>query len=311
MKRLFKVICWICLLSGISWKTLPPHPDSPFFNGKEVVLWMDSTSYEEGRLTLIGDDKQQPIYFRQDVFTPVCRTNECLPAEIYLYWDVAGTFLGYKLLTDAPLTKVEHAPFTENDYFQLYLLLNNPASKISKLTYDDLTSSSHNAEEPDGVSGATSLNNKDVFVPGAVFTCFTLWHLVNAAEFQIHLKNTAAPYVQKMEIIDKKVLKTRLKNLEQMDVAQLTFLLQEMDRDKLLRKFAYQKLLTENINQLPPLKALLINNYITRQVFVFPEIEERLHNCKSTAKVFEKMLNGHPNKEQNKKATFSSAIHVF
>lgn len=288
-----KALIILCLFAGIflmSFDQIQQNNTAPFYEKQVNEVLLDTL--EAGTLFKVYDQNKHVLYYKQNVWTPVCRTNECLPAELLMYWDAAGNFLGYKLHPQKPLTKVEHEEFSKNDYFRLYLLLNNPESELGNMQYKDLSRAKKNVET-DAISGATQLNNNDNYVPGAIYTCFTLWHLTHSKELSAIFKENGKGRMQNTSI-SSKLLKEKIKSISAMDGGSLALFLDQLDKQKKLRKFGFQKLLTQEINELTPFHALLINNYITRQVFVFPEIEARLKQCKSTDEVFSKMLSDLP-----------------
>ena len=76
----------------------------------------DSIQYD---LILAFDKEGFPDYYYRDVFTPVCKTGDCLPVSIILFWDIIGNYKGYEVPEDSPLTKEDHKPFDASDYEKL------------------------------------------------------------------------------------------------------------------------------------------------------------------------------------------------
>jgi hypothetical protein len=115
------------------------------------------------------------------VATPVCEDRLCYDAELDMYWDVLGNFARFAVDLDKPLTKEDHVPFEPSDYTKLkeILLTKRPSfihlrreELITKPAYADTTSA-------DALTGATAKEVKKDMVAGAVFTCYTLWHIAN------------------------------------------------------------------------------------------------------------------------------------
>lgn len=104
------------------------------------------------------------------------------PILIY-YWDVTGNFLKYELIPGKPLTKRKHEPFLEADYQKLTQILKNKHPAFIKLRKDELIIKIEN-DSVDGVSGATIAAIKDEIVPGAAYSCYTLWHIANGPVVQ-------------------------------------------------------------------------------------------------------------------------------
>jgi len=117
------------------------------------------------------------LYFRK-FSTGVCLENECRPLLIILYWTVTGRYLGFELPQGEFLSKTEHEPFVKKEYEELNKLLSNSYSTLANFSLEELVEPVTNEEEVDGVSGATRSGILDYCVDGAVFTTYTLWHLV-------------------------------------------------------------------------------------------------------------------------------------
>ncbi len=129
----------------------------------------------ENEVFLIVDKHQQPIKYFSSVFTPVCVDGSCYPINIELQWDLAGNYLKYSLRKDEILTKVEHLPFTDFDYGLLHRMIAKSPSALANFTIYELTLPDEN--KVDGVTGATRPELSGSFVPEALFTTYTLWHL--------------------------------------------------------------------------------------------------------------------------------------
>lgn len=60
---------------------------------------------------IIEDDGLVEVYAGKNTFfyrhltTAVCESRECYPAEITLYWDFAGNYLGFEVPKENPLNK--------------------------------------------------------------------------------------------------------------------------------------------------------------------------------------------------------------
>jgi hypothetical protein len=141
---------------------------------------------------LVYNAYEQPLYYESNVFTPVCHTGKCLPVRITIQWDLGGDFNRFELKGDEILTKVEHIPFTETDYQMLHNILGNDQSELRNYHYEDLVFKGQDTvtAEVDGVSGATITGLKGHYVPDALFTSHTLWHLVNGNIRSLLAENT-------------------------------------------------------------------------------------------------------------------------
>lgn len=94
-----------------------------------------------------------------------------------MYWDLGGNYLKYELPSNKILTKIDHLPFSAFDYGLLHRVLLNKQSALANYTLFDLNKPTKQ-EKVDGVTGATPPKLKGSFVPGALYTSYTLWHIV-------------------------------------------------------------------------------------------------------------------------------------
>lgn len=132
-------------------------------------------------LKLALDEQDRPNYFFSNIFTPVCYTHVCKPVYINLYWDLLGNYIGYDVPPSEPLTKNDHKEFDPENYRQLHDILSNTESILKDFTIYELVDSRTYAlsDSVDAVTGATPQTIKNEVIAGAVYTCYTLWHLAN------------------------------------------------------------------------------------------------------------------------------------
>ncbi|WP_257668894.1 hypothetical protein [Parapedobacter tibetensis] len=142
-----------------------------------VIRENDTVAYT---LKLAYDQSGTPQYFFRNVYTPVCYTNECKPVFINFYWDLLGNYIRYDLPSGEVLTKADHEAFEEDDYDQLQEILANPHSLLKDFAMEELVDSSQHrlSDSVDAVTGATLKTVKAEVIEGAVYTCYTLWHIV-------------------------------------------------------------------------------------------------------------------------------------
>ena len=159
-KKVLFIVYMFCFFA-IAQDTIPTH----------IVL--DSLGNE---VFLILDKDKKPQHYFSAVFTPVCVDGSCYPINIELYWDLAGHYLKYGLSKDEILTKIEHLPFTDFDYGLLHRMIARSPSALANFTIYELTLPIE--DKVDGVTGATRPELSGSFVPDALFTTYTLWHLV-------------------------------------------------------------------------------------------------------------------------------------
>jgi|GEM_PF-1895819 len=164
---------------------------------KKTGLFLDTL---ENELLLVFEN-EMPTHYVSRIFTPVCETGECKPVYINIYWDLMGNFSRFDFPKDEILTKLDHVPFTEDDYILLNEILRGADPRYSQVKHSSPSPSlSANEDEPnksspapaaaaavmlaktqmvDAVSGATLAPQQDKFVPGALYTTYTLWGLAN------------------------------------------------------------------------------------------------------------------------------------
>ncbi len=120
-----------------------------------------------------------PLMFSRKIVTGVCIDGECRLVSIELFWNPTGRYLGFELPPSEFLSKTEHKPFLSADYDRLHQLLADPLSALAHYSLNELvpvTDSTKN--EVDAVSSATVAAVLDYIVEGAVYTTYTLWHIV-------------------------------------------------------------------------------------------------------------------------------------
>ncbi|WP_051568378.1 hypothetical protein [Crocinitomix catalasitica] len=159
------IVFTVSILTGIA-----PSKDS---KSTGIVLDTMNNSVE----LLLKDG--MPTEYVSDIFTPVCTSSDCMPIRIRIYWDFAGNYVRYELPENEILTKIDHLPFTAEDYLQLDKILKDPNSRLKDFNMDELVQPGQAKSEVDGVTGATDVALKNSFVPGALYSCYTLWHLVH------------------------------------------------------------------------------------------------------------------------------------
>ncbi|MBD2703140.1 hypothetical protein IC229_21005 [Spirosoma sp. BT702] len=138
----------------------------------------DTTSYT---LILVLDDAGQPAYFFRNIFTPVCLTGECKPVYINFYWDLLGNYQRFDFPPGEVLTKMDHKEFKQEDYDKLQGILHNPSSLLKDVAMNDLVGkgTENLADSVDAKAGATLKTVKNEVIDGAVYTCYTLWHIAH------------------------------------------------------------------------------------------------------------------------------------
>ncbi len=168
-----KIARLICILTVMTLvHQLPAQPRSLDL----PVTENDTLQYT---LQLVFDREGNPSHFYREIFTPVCFTGECKPVYINFYWDLLGNYVKYDLPVREVLTKMDHDEFTEDDYVKLQEILSNPSSLLGDVAIEDLVSTGTDnlADSVDAKTGATPKTIKREVIEGAVYTCYTLWHI--------------------------------------------------------------------------------------------------------------------------------------
>lgn len=112
------------------------------------------------------------------ISTPVCEGSKCYTIEISFHWDLIGRFQHFDTLPGKGLTKLDHIPFTNQDYIKLEAILRNPISRLAAYSKEELIKETRSSAI-DGITGATKAELKESVIEGAVYSCHTLWHIAH------------------------------------------------------------------------------------------------------------------------------------
>lgn len=139
------------------------------------------------------------------VYTPVCEGKKCYSIEIDLYWDVLGRYHHFDTVPGKGLSKLDHIPLTSSDYCRLDTVLRDPQSILSSYSMEELVENTRSSGI-DGITGATLEVLKRGIVDGAVYSCYTLWHIAHGPVVDSLKKATkgmlSQELVQKMVELD-------------------------------------------------------------------------------------------------------------
>lgn len=136
---------------------------------------------------LYYNEHSQPDYYFQKVYTPVCQESECKSIRLTVRWDLLGRYQGYYLGDGLIFTKLDHDPFTEQEYARLHSILADEESILGSYTSKDIAgllkqgSPVDASSEVDAFTGATPEGIKSEIIEGALYTCHALWHLCRGA----------------------------------------------------------------------------------------------------------------------------------
>lgn len=169
----------------------PAHADDTV--RKYEVKENDSVTYT---LNLVLDEAGRPQYFYRNIYTPVCNTGECKPVYINFYWDLMGNYQKFDMPENEVLTKTDHREFQEKDYAKLQEILSRETSILAELKMEDLVvKGTENISDSANIkTGATLKTIKNEVIEGAVFTCYTLWHIAHGQASE-EIKKITETYV--------------------------------------------------------------------------------------------------------------------
>lgn len=188
MKVYLALITLMLWISFGFWKT--PPDDQPM-TCKRVLELPDRDSVFLNPVYFCIDSLDNYLYY-SSIKTTVCSDTLCQLVFLDIYWDLAGNYVRFDTLQGIPLTKNDHLPFSSQDYFKLQTTLRNENSILGEKTRDELLDQiqTRYSKEIDAVTGATAKELKSAVVEGALYSTYTLWHLVNDGIKQKILENT-------------------------------------------------------------------------------------------------------------------------
>ncbi len=117
-----------------------------------------------------------PHSYSRRIKSAVCMEEECRPVDIILFWSFTGRYLGFEIPDGEFLSKTDHVKFEPEDYYRLHQLLENPFSALKEYEAHELVPEYE--DEVDGVTSATIPGVTGYIVEDAVYTTYTIWHLV-------------------------------------------------------------------------------------------------------------------------------------
>lgn len=130
-------------------------------------------------IKIYSDKNGYPIKYSRNIVTGVCIDGECRKVAINLFWNSTGRYLGFQLPHGEFLSKTEHTPFNEEEYKRLHEILSDAYSPLASYTLGELAPKTDTLGlKVDAVSSATIEAVLDHIVDGAVYTTYTLWHIV-------------------------------------------------------------------------------------------------------------------------------------
>ncbi|NQD69896.1 hypothetical protein HP439_04060 [Sphingobacterium shayense] len=130
---------------------------------------------------LVQTENDSTLYFGTHLTTNVCNDQVCLPIEVNIFWDLQGNYHHISKEENVRFTKFDHQYFDDADYQKLNEILLDSMSPLRDYQVEDLLDKNAQkySSEVDAVTRPTSLLFSNVTVPGALYTVYTLWHIVN------------------------------------------------------------------------------------------------------------------------------------
>lgn len=249
---------------AVAQKAAAPEPAFQFLTEDSILL--DIYPYFDAGGVLDG--------YRSHIRSPVCEDRLCYEAELDFEWDIIGRFTGFQVDEKKPLSKLDHIPFDEADYNKLRNILLTESPSFIHLRRSELVAplEMEGDEAVDAMSGATVQSVKKDMVAGAIYTCYTLWHIANGGiRFNIQeysREQLDSPLVKKLldqeesavsyfvvEHLDSSLFEPFLQKLLPLAGAYDAFFLERMIKrmpDRLLAKTTVQQFLREQFHRLQP-----------------------------------------------------------
>ncbi|AYN66701.1 hypothetical protein D1013_04545 [Euzebyella marina] len=159
---------------------LPWQPGTQLVE-KETNLSIKVDSLGLKPVKALQDSSGTIIIYVSDISTPVCADGDCRLMDIRFYWTLLGGYAGFDSYQQSPLTKHDHDEFVYADYLKLHQLLLDDNSILKRRKVDELVKKPQVSENEnvDAVAGATIKEVKESVVSGALYSCYTAWHIVH------------------------------------------------------------------------------------------------------------------------------------
>lgn len=155
-------------------------PSYPLYAADASIRFEDTLGviHRIGRLT---SKAGTPEGYVSHIETPVCSDTLCNLMDIRMFWTLSGSYWGFDTIPRKPLTKNDHLKFDAKDYEKLHELLMDEQSILRRRHKDDLFDKEVKrvSNVVDAVTGATAKEVKEAVVDGAVYSSYTIYHLVH------------------------------------------------------------------------------------------------------------------------------------
>ncbi|SOE20328.1 hypothetical protein SAMN06298216_0821 [Spirosomataceae bacterium TFI 002] len=251
------------------------------------------------------------IGYHSQIKAPVCESGVCYDVNVTFHWNLIGSFSHFETKEKDPLTKLDHVPFTAKDYQKLQSILTNHDLIFTGMPAEKLVSKTKK-NELDAVSGATVATIKDEVIEGALFTCYTLWHIANGAvedSIEIHTKKQLQkPTVNRIANLNNdKAYYYLIENLNENQIHEnLTLLLSLVSKSKgYFPKNAFESF-PLSLYETDELKTFIKNEYPNFSYHTRNAVLEKLHLLKQVDSTLLQILIsqlGERNSSENVKIT--------
>lgn len=167
----------------------------------EFYIEVDSMGRQD--VLALVNERKVPVLYAAEIATPVCADGECKLMNIKFYWTILGEYAGFDRYPMMPLTKHDHDEFRAEDYQKLHRLLADDKNLMGRRRIEQLVEKPkmRTVNGVDAVSGATIARVKESVVSGALYSCYTAWHLVHG-DIQEQLKTHSLSILDKQTILD-------------------------------------------------------------------------------------------------------------
>lgn len=256
-------LIWIILLSGFKDQYSKIRYTGEYSGEVAIIPGKDSVFLNQVCLNTSDDGL---LVYESILKTPVCDDTLCQIVIVKVFWDLIGDFTRFDTLAGYPLTKNDHLLFTPQDYSKLQATLKDGNSILGRKSESELLDNNRNrySQKIDAVTGATDLKIKNAVVDGALYSTYTLWHLVNGDIKNVLSNWTIKNYNSKME----------QQLLFSNNTKSIIFALKQFDEDDYLDRF-------QEIIKLMKKGYPLVNFYIAKnlpsEVFLSDENEKSLN----------------------------------
>ncbi|MDO6611924.1 hypothetical protein Q4601_06765 [Shewanella sp. 1_MG-2023] len=202
------------------------HPGSKTSVAESNILYVSSESIRSSDLSksFSGLPEELTRNYSMNVISVFCGEDLCKTDLVTLHWDAIGQFTHYTMADNLKLEKGQAQDFEPQDYVKLTSILSNKQSGLADLKASELINKTSSGSAPtvgaDAVTGATVAINKQDYIEGAIWTCYTLWHFAQGELVSI-VANITGSELNQLELLN--LLKHEKNELQQFAISQLAY----------------------------------------------------------------------------------------